>query len=59
MKLAHSSILVPLDLASPSLTGPESYVSAAPQPAGLLCNPELDLPAITASQLIRDPSGQR
>jgi hypothetical protein len=36
---------------SSSLPGPETYASAAPQPAGLLCNPDLDVPALTTSLL--------
>jgi hypothetical protein len=34
-----------------SLPGPETYAWAAPQPAGLLCNPDLDVPALTTSLL--------
>jgi hypothetical protein len=42
-----------------SLLGPMAYASAAPQHAGLLCNPELDVPALTTKSSLRVPSGQK
>jgi hypothetical protein len=47
----HPLILCLQHSSSSSLPGPETYTSAAPQPAGLLCNPDLDVPPLTASLL--------
>jgi hypothetical protein len=44
---------------SSSLPGPEAYALAAPQPAGLLCNADLDVPALTTSLLYEILAGQR
>jgi hypothetical protein len=50
IQLFPVTIFPPL-LHSSSLAGPEAYASAAPQPAGLLCNPDLDVPSLTTSLL--------
>jgi hypothetical protein len=44
-------IVLSLHSSSSSLPGSEAYASAAPQPAGLLYNPDLDVPALATSLL--------